>query len=73
VKEFNKQRVKNSLTPVSAPTNDNESFSNSFNIQSPTGDLIQSILPSSNSVNGQNNFYELNQDMIDKVFNNFYE
>ena len=43
------------------------------------GDLInlQNILPNSINSSNQNSFYnnlnEINQDMIDKVFNNFYE
>jgi hypothetical protein len=71
--EFNKLPVKSTLTPTPAINNDNENLTNSLNVQSPTGDLIQSILPSSNSADGQNSFIEINQDMIDKVFNNFYE
>ena len=71
--EFKKLPVKSTLTPIPAINNDNENLTNSLNVQSPTGDLIQSILPSSNSTDGQNSFIEINQDMIDKVFNNFYE
>ena len=53
-----------------------ENFSNSINIQSIPGDLVQSILPNTDSMNGDNfcnNLNEINQEMIDNVFNNFYE
>ena len=68
--EFSKLPVKSTLTPIIAINNGNENLTNSLNVQSPP---IQSILPSSNSADGQNSFIEINQDMIDKVFNNFYE
>jgi len=73
VMEFNKQPAKSTITPVSTNNNENENLTNSLDVQSPTGELIQSILPSSNSAEGQNNFFEINQDMIDKVFNTDYE